>query len=760
MSKNKFHTLHLILILLFLGRTTPLFAQSDSLNTRFPVRKTTVETSEDLLQKHPLDLQTPSNIQTEVYYDPKTNRYVFQNKIGGKTIGTPFTMTPAEYMNYATKQLNSIYFKQRNTLRNEEQETAQEKPFSLLNIRRNSNILEDIFGPGGIQISTQGSVELTAGLKQTHINNPVLPARARRRNTFDLDRQIQLNVNAKVGNKINFGLNYNTDATFDFDAKRIRLAYQGHEDEIIKNIEAGNVSITTENSLINGGAALFGVKSDLQFGKLRLSAVLSQQESESTVVNSRGGIQTTPFEITPDQYDENRHFFLSHYFRNNYDKALSKLPYLQSSVSITRLEVWVTNKKGNYNQARNILAFADLAEHNTIHNPRWKPQGNQDIPYNGANTLYGEATSTYTQARDISRTTHIFPDDIVIGQDYEKIENARLLSASEYTFQPQLGYLSLQTPLQADEVLAVAFEYTSNGKVYQVGEFSNNIATGGNPGSSTQNGALFLKMLKPVSLSPQAYTWHLMMKNIYALGYGAYNIQKEHFRLNITYQSDTTGVYLNYIPDGDINQKLLLRVMNLDNLNAKNDPYPDGIFDFVSGYTVREENGRIIFPVVEPFGSHLRKMIGNHAIAEKYVYQQLYDSTLTVARQIAEKNKFKISGEYCGHASGVIQLNAMNVARGSVRVIAGGVTLTEGVDYTVDYILGTVNIINQAILDSGTPVSVALENQSLSNMQRKTMMGINLNYDFSKDFNAGATLMHFYEKPLTGERIHRTSCKV
>ncbi len=713
------------------------------------MRKTIIETVQDLNQTPPIDLQTPSNIKTEVIYDYKTNRYLFQNKIGDKTIGTPFTMTPREYMQYSLKKLNNNYFKEKNATAKESDIDRQNEPPSLLNIRKSNSLIEDIFGPGGVQITTQGSVELTTGLKRNATDNPTLPERSRKRNMFSFDQQIQLNVNAKVGNKINFGLNYNTDATFSFDTKRIKLAYQGDEDEIIKHIEAGNVSMTTSNSLINGGAALFGIKADLQFGKLRVNTILSQQQSESKTVNSRGGVQTTPFEIRADEYDENRHFFLSYYFRDNYDKSLSKLPFVQSAISITRLEVWVTNKRGSYDQARNILAFADLAEAKTIHNTVWQPAGSEIVPHNEANNLYPQLISTYSATRDISQAANIFPSGVIIGQDYEKIESARLLTPSEYSFQPQLGYISLRAPLQADEVLAVAFEYTYNGKVYQVGEFSNNVGRETHETAVNQSGALYLKLLKPVSLSPKSYTWHLMMKNIYALGHSAYNVQKDRFKLNISFQSDTAGVYLNYITEGNIRNQMLLKVMNLDNLNSKNDPYPDGIFDFVEGYTVLAENGRVIFPVVEPFGSHLRMKIGNDAIAQKYVYQQLYDSTLTVARQFAEKNKFKISGEYRGSAGNEINLNATNVTRGSVRVTAAGVTLTEGADYTVDYISGTVNIINQAILEAGTPVSVSLENQSMFNMQRKTMMGLNLSYDFSKNFNVGATIMHLYEKPLT-----------
>ncbi len=728
-------------------------APADSTGNRFPVQKTTVETVEDLQNQSPIDLQTPSNITTEVIYDHKTNRYIFQNKIGNTVVGVAFTMTPQEYMQYRARENNENYFRERNAIG--QTATNQKDPkagVSLFNIRESRNILEDIFGPGGVQIKPQGSVEISAGLKRNVTNNPTLPERARKRNTFDFDQQIQLNVNAKVGTKVDFGLNYNTDATFNFDSKKIKLAYQGEEDEIIKNIEAGNVSMTTSNTLINGGAALFGIKTDLQFGKLRVNTILSQQESESKTVNSKGGVQTTPFEIGVDQYDENRHFFLGHYFRDSYDNALTKLPFVQSAISITRIEVWITNKRGNYDQARNIVAFADLAEHNNIKNPFWQPTGNEIIPYNEANNLYPQVITTYSGIRDISQAQNVLPANIVVGQDYEKIESARLLNSGEYVLHSQLGYISLQTPLQADEVLAVAYEFMYNGKVYQVGEFSNNIGGGTtNPDSDTsgQSGALILKLLKPVSLSPQAYTWDLMMKNIYSLGYSAFNIQKDRFKLNITYQSDTTGVYLNYIPEGDIQNQLLLRVMNLDRLNSKNDPYPDGIFDFLEGYTITAQNGRIIFPVVEPFGSHLRKVIGNDAIADKYVFQELYDSTLTIARQIPEKNKFRFTGEYRGSSGSDINLNATNVTRGSVRVTAAGATLSEGSDYTVDYISGTVRIINQAILDSGTPVSVSLENQSFFNMQRKTMMGLNMVYDFSKDFSVGATIMHLYEKPMT-----------
>lgn len=691
-----------------------------------------------------------SGLRTEVRYDYLYDRYIFEKKIGNVVVGTPYSMTPEEYMAYRLRRMQTDYFRERNALGDSLQLPL--KTFSPVLLGKQSATRETIFGPGGLRLTTQGYVEMSAGMNRNVTNNPTLPQRARKRSMFNFDQQIQLHVNAKVGDKIDFDVNYDTESTFDFQNKQIKMAYRGNEDDIIQNIEAGNVSMNTSNSLIQAGSTLFGIKSELQFGKLRVNGLFSQQQSESQTINTRGGIQTTSYEFSADQYDENRHFFLGYWFRDKYDESLEKMPYIQSPVSITRMEVWVTNRRGDYARSRNIIAFADLGESDHIHTGAWIPQGTNGIPYNKANTLYEQLTGIWSGARESNGASQIFPAGIEAGVDYEKLENARLLSSSEYSFQPQLGYLSLSMPLQPDEVLAVAYEFTYRGEVYQVGEFSTDVREDATD-SGNEAGAIFLKLLKPVSLSPRAYTWDLMMKNIYSLGQGAYNIQRDHFRLQITWQSDTRGLYLNYIPENGIREELLLQVMHLDRLNSRNDPSPDGVFDFLEGYTVDSQNGQIIFPAVEPFGSYLRQKIGDDVLAEKYVYQELYDSTLTMARQYPEKNKFRITGEYRGSSGTEINLNTMNVARGSVRVTAAGVLLTEGVDYTVDYGSGTVDITNQAILAAGTPVSVTLENRQLSQLQRKTLTGLDVNYDFSKNLSFGATLMHYSEKPLTMKSV-------
>ena len=602
--------------------------------------------------------------------------------------------------------------------------------------------LEKIFGPGGVQLKTQGSVQVQMGIKSNSTDNPSLSMQSRRKTYFDFDQKIQATIAASVGDRMKFNMTYNTDATFDFDSKNLKLAYEGGEDDIVQEIEAGNVSMTTGSSLIRGSTALFGFKAKLQFGKLTATALLSQQNSESKTVKTKGGVQATEFTVNADEYDANRHFFLGHFFRDNYDTFASRLPHVSSGVNITRIEVWVTNKSGRYEQARNLVAFMDLGENQRLASNYWSPNPGMANPSNNSNNLISVIKEQYPEARNINTVTQALEPlsayGIEGGRDYEKVESARLLSSSEYTLNATLGYISIKSAINSDEVLAVAYEYTSGGQVYQVGELS------GDTTSTDQS--LYAKMLKGTTASPNVPMWDLMMKNVYSLG--GYQIQRNNFKLNIKYMSDTTGTQLVYLPVPGLNDKSLLQVMNLDRLDSNQESNPDGFFDFIEGYTVQSATGKVIFPVVEPFGSHLASKFTDPVLAQKYVYQELYDSTLVVARQFADKNKFVLTGEYQASSGSQIRLNAMNVPRGSVVVTAGGVTLTENSDYTVDYAMGIVTITNQSIIDSGQSISVSLENQSMFSTQRKTLLGLDLQYKFNKNLTVGGTLLHFSEKPL------------
>ena len=705
------------------------------LNTRWKIQLTQPYSLSDLYQS-PLDLQRPDNMKYDVVYNDTLNRFVIGNRMGNTWLSAPIMLTPEEYNSWTEMNERSAFFRKKN---DEIYQAKGKEKFDFSDMHFDLGPAEKIFGPGGIRVRTQGSAELKLGMNKKSIDNPSLPIRNRKTTMMNFDEKINLNVNGKVGDKMNLNLNYNTDATFDYDAQNMKLKYDGKEDEIIKLVEAGNVSFPSNSSLIKGASSLFGVRTDMQFGKLKLQMVASQKKSASKSVSSRGGVQLTPFEINVADYEENRHFFLSRYFRNHYDEWMQKLPNLITGITINRVEIWVTNKSGTTANTRNIVALTDLGEASKISNPMWTATG--QVPSNRANTEYQAMTTQYVAARDIDQAAATLEGaGLVGGADFEKLESARLLSSSEYTVNTALGYVSLKTGIQTDQVLAVAYEYTSGGVTYQVGEFASDI-------TDTKQ-ALFVKSLKNTSCNPQQGNWDLMMKNVYYL---ASNIEKEKFRLDVKYQSDTTGVYLSYIPEQRVKNTPIIRVLGADRLDNNNKAHSNGYYDYVEGYTV--SNGRVFIPKVEPFGSYMRDYLVKNGVAadaaEKYAFTELYDSTKTVARQIAEKNKYQMVGQFKGSSANVISLDAFNVPQGSVVVTAGGVTLTEGTDYSVDYNAGEVTILNQSIIDAGTSVNVSLESNTDYGQTRKTMFGVNWEYDFSKNFQMSGTLQHLSEQALT-----------
>ena len=705
------------------------------LNTRWKIQLTQPYSLCDLYQS-PLDLQRPDNMKYEVVYNDTLNRFVIGNRMGNTWLSAPIMLTPEEYNSWTEMNERSAFFRKKN---DEIYQTKGKEKFDFSDMHFDLGPAEKIFGPGGIRVRTQGSAELKLGMNKKSIDNPSLPIRNRKTTMMNFDEKINLNVNGKVGDKVNMNLNYNTDATLDYDAQNMKLKYDGKEDEIIKLVEAGNVSFPSNSSLIKGASSLFGVRTDMQFGKLKLQMVASQKKSASKSVSSKGGVQLTPFEINVADYEENRHFFLSRYFRNQYDGWMQKLPNLVTGVTINRVEIWVTNKTGTTANTRNIVALTDLGETSKISNPMWTATG--QVPSNSANTEYQAMTTQYVAARDIDQAAATLEGaGLVGGADFEKLESARLLSSSEYSVNTALGYVSLKTGIQTDQVLAVAYEYTSGGVTYQVGEFASDI-------TDTKQ-ALFVKALKNTSCNPQQGNWDLMMKNVYYL---ASNIEKEKFRLDVKYQSDTTGVYLSYIPEQRVKNTPIIRVLGADRLDNNNKAHSNGYYDYVEGYTI--SNGRVFIPKVEPFGSYMRDYLVKNGVAadaaEKYAFTELYDSTKTVARQIAEKNKYLMVGQFKGSSASVISLDAYNVPQGSVVVTAGGVTLTEGTDYSVDYNAGEVTILNQSIIDAGTSVNVSLESNTDYAQTRKTMFGVNWEYDFSKNFQMSGTLQHLSEQALT-----------
>lgn len=697
------------------------------------------ETAKDQ-RRSPLFLDMPDNVATKVIYDPQTKSYYLMQKVGNYWYRRPRALTFKEYLEYdMSKSKEDFWFRRAR----DERQQYQYRLLPGTKIEK-EDFMQKIFGDGTLSFKAKGATDIQMGMRFRRVDNPAVPERYRKHTSFFMDPKFQASISGSLGDILKMDINYDTEATFDFSNKA-KLAYDGNEDDIIKKIEAGNISLDLQNSLIRGGKDLFGVKTDLQFGKLYLTTVFSQQKGEMKTINLRNGSQKREYEIDAVDYDENRHFFLSKYFRDNYDKAAATLPVFNTDINIVRVEVWITNvTRMNYEreELRNLVGFVDLGENQAnISNSYFSQAGGFMAPANETNNLYSLMTSTFDAARDINTTNAALAaiPNFTEGTDFVKLETARKLKDTEFTFHPKLGYISLRMPLRNNEIVAVAYEYIKGGEAYRVGEFTNS-----GP-AAPEN--LYVKLLKGTSTSPNLPTWDLMMKNVYSIG--ASNISPVDFTLDIAYKNDKAGsLPLNYIDEGKISGKALLEVLGLDRLNSQLDHHPDGMFDFISGTTFVPERGLIIFPVLEPFGKALRKAIGDNAIADKYVFEEIYTQTKAKLLQRPSKDKFQMLGTFTGGEGGDISLGSFNIPQGSVRVYAGSRLLQEGYDYIVDYMTGKVKIINPALLESSVPIRIETQNNSLFDLATKTLVGTDMTYRFNDNLYLGATAMYYKEQAL------------
>jgi cell surface protein SprA len=704
-------------------------------------------------QTQSFDLGDPSSVTQTIVYDPVTGTYVFKETFSnGLNYRNPSMMTLEEYLEYERQKALRDNWKDKI-----EEQTEASQPIEFP-IKIGSKAFESFFGSDQITIRPQGAVELSFGVNSSRYDNPILPMKQRRITRFDFNQQIQLNLVGLIGTKLKVSTSYNTQATFDFD-NVTKLEYTGDEDQILQKLELGNVALQLPTSLIQGSQTLFGAKTKLKFGRSTIDLIAASSKGKRTEINVSGGAQVQQFELNADNYEVNRHYFINLYHKDHYDEAMSTVPIVNSTINITRIEVWLTNRTSSIENTRNIIAFADLGEAKS-ENCQGQPGGfgPSELPDNEANNLYNWAANQplvrgFANAVLALSTQVTAPGPFQQAIEYEKVENARKLTEQEFTYNAQLGYISLNLPLNNDEVLAVAYEYTYRGDTYQVGEFS----TDGVAGQQ----ALILKLLKPTITNPKNKVWDLMMKNVYSIG--ASQLDQTGFRIDILYNNPATSLLVPFFPQEGVDDKQIVTLIEMDRLNQNNQPFADGVFDFVpitytgnraeNGGTINTKNGRIYFSTVEPFGKTLKTKLEGAGvpplIIDQVVFTELYDSTKTAAQQIPSKNRFSFKGQYQSSVSSDIPLNAINVPEGAVVVTAGGIKLTEGVDYTVDYNLGRVKILNTGILESNAPIKISIESNSVFGFQARSLMGMHYNFKLNDQFNFGATWMRMMERPVT-----------
>jgi cell surface protein SprA len=694
--------------------------------------------------KTPLILGKPSNIKTDVTLDSSMKNYTIRETVGGVDYRPPSTMTYEEYQDYKNKEAIRNNWNAKTSGQNAVQSTKKSSNALRLPVRG----LNGPFGGDFVEIKPNGLVTLDFAGKWQKVNNPNIPIRQQRNGNFDFDQQISMNVVGKIGEKLKITSNWDTKATFDFQ-NNVKLEYTGFQEDIIQKIEAGTVSMPLNSTLISGAQNLFGVKAKLQFGRFSITGIMASQRGKVEEMTIQGGAQARDFEIKMDGYDLYRHFFLGQFFREKYESSLQSLPMVNSGVKITRVEVYMTNRINNTTTLRDMIAYLDLGENQPMHTSlKIGNTPTRDSTANASNHLF-KMVSAGDYRDPITVESKLSDSSLARGTDYEIIDRARKLLPTEYTFNADLGYISLVTPLRPDEVLAVAYEYTYNGVAHKVGELNGDYnGVGG-------DSLIVLKMLKPSTVKNHLPTWDLMMKNIYQMP--ASQVTKDNFQMRVIYKNDLSGADLPNLQEGEHAKDVpLVRLMGLDRLNPNNDPPGDGNFDYIDGITIDSKTGRIIFPVLEPLGAHLidtNNTFGYiHPIKEiplvrKYAFTELYDSTQSDAMQVAAKNKYFIRGKYQASNSNEIMLSGINIAHGSVTVLAGSTPLVPNVDYTVDEQMGKIKILNEGVLNSGKEIKIRFEKQDLFNFRRKSFMGTRMEYKIGKNFLIGATILHQQEAP-------------
>ena len=744
-----------IILIVLLFSANIVSAQINSNNNQVTTSISDTSVQKDTIQPLPYSFNSSQNgslflndnKELEIIYDPLTGNYILYEKIGDYYIKHPTQMTPEEYKDYRLQRDMLEYSKSKlNAISGKTKNSADEQKNLLPTYYVNSNFFESIFGGNNIDVNVQGSILIKMGLIFQKVENPQLSEKNRQSTTFDFDQEINASLNAKIGNRLQVLANFDTQATFNFQ-NMVKLEYTPTEDDIIRKIEVGNVSMPIRNSLVTGAQNLFGAKMELQFGKTTVTGIFSQQRSQTRSVAAQGGSILNEFEFRATDYDNNRHFFIAHAFRDKYNDALVNFPLINSSINITRIEIWVTNRNATTVGTRNIVALADLGENNPVNigPANVAPNPGEQDPSNEANNLVDLLTLDGPIRKISTVNQAVAPYNMAKGRDYTILENSiKLIQGVDFTMNAQLGFITLNRRLADSDVLAVAYEYSEGTNVYRVGEFTDTGVI------APDN--LVLKLLRSEIFIANIPMFDLMLKNVYEIP-GAFQLQKDGFRLELLYNDDSTGEPVNILQNSQtpgVNEQTILNLLRLDRLDQNNNNLPegDGFFDYVEGITIDSQYGYFIFPTVEPFGEDLDKLLVPQD--DIFVFNELYDRTKAEAQnEFQQKDKYLVKGYFKSDGKNGIPLGAFNVPRGSVMVTTGGRELIEGVDYVVDYNIGNVQIINPTLIASNAPIQVTVENNIGFNQQRRRYMGFDVLHIFNEKLAVGGNLINLNERPLT-----------
>lgn len=650
--------------------------------------------------------------------------YIAVQRFDGRAVGIPGIY---RFEQYARES-------RRNDLREHwgrmirEADQVDERDRSLLDFRfaipgGRESAFTTIFGEPEVNLRVTGMANMNAGATIQHTADPSLPADQQTRIDPRFDQNLQLNIQGTIGDKLTIRTDWDTERTFDYQ-NLLHISYEGYEDEIIRSVELGNVSMQTGNSLIRGSGSLFGIRSVAELGSFRFTSVLSQQKGESNVETIIGGAQERPVRLQPAAYENARHFFLDFYTRQEFETSMSNPQQRLQTLQLSEVNVWVLGDQVQAEEgARPAVA---LSEYGVVRNP----DGSYAPPDNRFDRFDEEFLDAFRDPDQGISASDLGLED---SRDFEEGYFRLLTEGADYMVDRISGFISLNRALSPREVLAVSFTYVGlDGETVTVGDM--------NQGGSER---IFLKLLRPQNLSTDHRTFPLTMRNVYSLG--ATNLTPENVDLEIQFTEG--NVPQDRLPG---RSTPLLQDLGLDRVDREGALGGDNQVDFGTG-TLDPVNGRIIFPWLEPFGARVELLLREAGAADEEVqrlaYRELYSEQQRNAERSSRNGFYRISGRVRG---GVQENYTLDFAlvEGSVRVFANGMELQEGVDFQVDYSFGSITILNERFTAPGQEIRIEYESQALTAIEQRTFTGLRAEYLLGRDVTLGGTYFRYLERPL------------
>jgi len=649
-----------------------------------------------------LDVSSPA-YRRELRIDSTGQLVTVTETVNGLEVKVPLTISLEEYIRLRfaedrRKNWRSFIDVNKNVLKSDQLGSVL-KSFTNISIPVPSNPLFSIFGGKDIKLNVSGAVDIRAGFRRTSSDKVTSSALDQVRNEPNFNQDVRVNVNGTIGDKLNILADWNTQRTFDYE-NQLKIKYTGYEDEIIKTIEAGNVSLRTP-ALIGGGQSLFGIKANMQMGPLNLTTLVSQKKGQTKELSISGGSESKDLTIYPTGYSRSYYFvdtLYADFWENLHSSEVASIPAAVLDNEIVDIDVWrsISNYSASTQQfSREVYAHTDIGERGAGYPP----------------TI-----------------------DETLGSDASKSSSGyfvRLDPQKDYDVDTRSGVIRLES-IQDEDAIAVSYR-TVSGKRYG--------------GDSTSSGKLILKLIKPKLLWGQpSYRpgWDLMLKNIYSLG--GRDLKKEGFTMNLFRGAagETEVDEIRGVP--------LLQVMGLDRFDQNNQTNADQNFDFIPGVTIDVEHAELIFPSLKPFSEGIvnyftRRNLDTTGI-DTLTFTDIYDTTQAGAEKNSIRNKYYMRGVINLGQRSKISLG-FNVVEGSVQVLLNGSPMTPNVDYTVDYIVGEVVLRSEQATLPGANVEVKYEQNDLFQIASKTLIGARGELDVIPNTKLGFTAMNLNQATLS-----------